>query len=131
MAVYCKEVLDSDPELLTVRIPKIEMECTYDLTEILEDKDFSFRIIEPFYNFRDNIDVESLSQYMLHKTHLSIDEIGTEAAALSATALSMCLVPEPDAIKLFHVNHPYYFVIRENTTGTILFLGRVMNPGNL
>jgi len=62
-----------------------------------------------------------------HAALVEVDEKGTVAAA--ATSLSMgCAahyVPPPAT---FHADHPFVFLIRDNQTGTILFLGRVIDP---
>jgi len=36
--------------------------------------------------------------------------------------------PSPDA-KFFIADHPFIFLIKDNTTGSILFIGKIMNPG--
>lgn len=62
---------------------------------------------------------------VLHQAFVNVDEEGTEAAAASAAVMlgmSMAKVPE------FRVDHPFLFLIRDNATGTILFLGRVTDP---
>ncbi len=60
---------------------------------------------------------------VVHKAFVEINEEGTEAAA--ATAIGMRTTSMPP---LFEANHPFLFLIRENTTGTILFIGRVTDP---
>ena len=57
----------------------------------------------------------------LHKTYINVDEKGTEAAAVTAIAMAgSALPPEPIEVKY---NKPFTFVIRDNDSGEILFLG--------
>ncbi len=62
---------------------------------------------------------------VLHKAFVDVNEMGTEAAAATAIAIGATSLPPPAT---FHADRPFVFVIRDNTTGTILFLGRVVNP---
>jgi serpin B len=57
-----------------------------------------------------------------HKTIISVDERGTEAAA--AAYVAILGIPNIE----FTMDRPFIFLIRDNPTGTILFAGRVMNP---
>jgi serpin B len=62
---------------------------------------------------------------VVHKAFVDVNEEGTEAAA--ATAVLMVRgMPAPPAT--FRADHPFLFLIRDNTTGSILFLGRVLEP---
>ena len=64
---------------------------------------------------------------VLHKAFVDVHEKGTEAAA--ATAVIMRPKGLPVAPKAtFRADHPFTFLIRENHTGSILFIGRVLNP---
>ena len=61
-----------------------------------------------------------------HSAFISVDESGTEAAAGTAVVIERKGAPRPDVrIKL---NRPFIYIIREKTTGTILFLGHFVNP---
>ena len=60
--------------------------------------------------------------HVAHKAYVSVNEEGTEAAA--ATGVSMVL-SIPAAMT---IDHPFIFLIRDIETGTILFMGRVMDP---
>jgi serpin B len=64
--------------------------------------------------------------YVFHKAFVEVNEEGTEAAA--ATAVIMTLKSAPHSSPVFHADHPFLFVIRDNRSGSILFMGRVMNP---
>ena len=57
----------------------------------------------------------------LHKTYIEIDEKGTEAAAVTSIGMGgSSLPPQPIDVKF---NEPFTFVIRDNISGEVLFLG--------
>ena len=58
-----------------------------------------------------------------HKAFVDVNEQGTEAAA--ATSIEFGITSLPASLV---VDHPFVFAIRERLSGTILFMGRVMNP---
>ncbi len=60
---------------------------------------------------------------MNYRPFMILCEEGTEAAA--STAVVMKKGPAP---KQFRADHPFIFLIRENQSGAILFMGRVANP---
>jgi serpin B len=68
---------------------------------------------------------ELLISKVLHKAFIEVNEEGTEAAA--ATAVVMKLRAMPQSIE-FRADHPFLFIIRENQTGAILFMGRMLKP---
>jgi serpin B len=63
---------------------------------------------------------------VVHKAFVSVDESGTEAAA--ATAVVMRFTSAPDTPVEMTVDRPFIYMIRDLKTGTILFVGRVLNP---
>jgi len=62
---------------------------------------------------------------VLHRAFIEVNEEGSEAAASTAVVLKK---GRPDE-RIFRADHPFLFLIRENTTGSILFLGRFTDPG--
>jgi len=64
---------------------------------------------------------------VVHKAFVAVDEAGTEAAAATAVEMALTSVPPPP-IEIT-IDHPFIFLIRDIETGTILFVGRVLNPG--
>jgi len=62
-----------------------------------------------------------------HKAYVSVDENGTEAAAATAVVMEASAV-EAGAPISFVVDRPFIFLIRDDQTGALLFLGRVMDP---
>jgi serpin B len=63
---------------------------------------------------------------VLHKAFIAVDEEGTEAAA--ATAVVMAGTAAPAEPVTLVVDRPFIFVIRDRLTGTVLFVGRVVDP---
>jgi serpin B len=63
---------------------------------------------------------------ILHKAFVGVDEAGTEAAA--ATVVVMDREAVSSAPAAIGIDRPFLFLIRDNPTGAILFLGRVMDP---
>ncbi len=62
---------------------------------------------------------------VLHKTFVRVDEEGTEAAAV--TSVSMGATSAPSGFYMI-INSPFLCVIRERSSNTILFAGKVMEP---
>jgi serpin B len=64
-----------------------------------------------------------------HKTFISVDEKGTEAAAATATTMSVtALSVEPETPVEVTVNRPFLFAVQDRDSGACLFLGRVVDP---
>jgi serpin B len=71
---------------------------------------------------------------VLHKAYISVDEKGAEAAAATAIVGPVAMsAPPPPPLNPpppvpFFADHPFLYLIRDDNTGTILFMGRVENP---
>jgi len=64
---------------------------------------------------------------VLHQTFIETNEEGTEAAV--ATVVEMVYgSANPSSIEKVTLDHPFIYFIRESTTGTIIFMGRVGDP---
>lgn len=62
-----------------------------------------------------------------HKTHLEVSEEGTVATGVTSIGIAMSIEP-PQHIFEFLADRPFLFVIRENRSGTILFIGKIVEP---
>ena len=60
---------------------------------------------------------------VIHKAFVEVNESGTEAAAVTLNMVTMA-----GRANSFVVDHPFIFLIRDNGSGTILFLGRIVDP---
>lgn len=68
----------------------------------------------------------------IHKAYIDLDENGTEAAAATAVVMAMATAmqqrtPPPPPI-YFTADHPFLFLIRDNASGAVLFMGRITDP---
>jgi serpin B len=64
----------------------------------------------------------------IHKAYVDVDEEGTEAAAATATTFTSMAMRAPSQPIVFRADHPFVFLIRDNRSGGILFMGRVADP---
>jgi len=66
---------------------------------------------------------------VVHKAFVDVNEEGTEAAAATAVGVAAeAVVPQEPPVPVFRADHPFLFLIRDRHTGSILFIGHVMDP---
>jgi hypothetical protein len=61
-----------------------------------------------------------------HKTVVEVSETGTVAVGVTGVGIGTTAMPESVN---FAINHPFFYAIRDNTSGDLLFVGVLMNPG--
>jgi serpin B len=67
---------------------------------------------------------------VIHKAYVDVNEEGTEAAAATAVTMRALAIRVPDQPPpVFHADHPFVFLIRDNRSESILFMGRLADPG--
>jgi len=114
-----------------VAMPKFKMSSTTTLSETLQSlgmKDAFDVKLADFSGMDGKVHWLCLSA-VLQRAFIEVNEEGTEAAA--ATAVAMFLGHQPMAEPPeFRADHAFLFLIRDSTTGSILFTGRVSEPEN-
>lgn len=63
---------------------------------------------------------------ILHEAFVAVDEKGTEAAAATAVVMDLRAMPADPVV--LEIDRPFLFALRDRETGTVLFLGRVLDP---
>ena len=117
--------LQSSPVNLTM--PRFKIESKFGLKQALSDLGMPVAFSDSDADFSGMDGGRGLYiSDVVHKAYVSVDEAGTEAAA--ATGVIVGTTSMPTNIKDMTLDHPYIFLIRDIPTGTILFMGRVMNP---
>jgi serpin B len=66
---------------------------------------------------------------VMQEAQLSVDESGSEATAATIVRGLVTGLSE-DPIPVFRADHPFFLVIRDRPSGTLLFLGRLMDPAS-
>ena len=109
-------------------MPKFEYESSFGLKQALTTLGMEDAFIPDTADFSGmNGRRDLFIQDVLHKAFVSVDEAGTEAAAATAVIVgTTSLPPEPIEVK---IDRPFIYLIRDIETGTVLFVGRVLNPG--
>jgi len=64
---------------------------------------------------------------VVHKAFVEVEEKGTEAAAATGVVMARTAVLAAPPV-VFRADHPFFFLIRDTRTGSILFLGRLVRP---
>ena len=65
--------------------------------------------------------------HVIHKAFVDVNEKGTEAAAATAVSARLVSAHLPEGIE-FRADRPFFFLIRDTRTGSILFAGRLTDP---
>lgn len=104
--------------------PKFELETEYELVEPLKNMGMSAAFLNADFSNMNEHERVFISD-VIHKAFVNVDEEGTEAAAATAVIIRETAIMEP---RIFNANRPFIFLIRENESGNILFMGRINNP---
>jgi len=114
------------PTIVDIYLPKFTFKTEYNLKNMLIDigLDIAFSSYADFsgMNGYGGLFIEKV----LHKAFIEVNEEGTEAAAATTVHILETAITEP--IKIFNVDHPFTLLIQHKETGTILFMGSVINP---
>lgn len=115
------------PTVVRAQIPKFEMASELRLNRALRAMGMA-NAFSREANFSGITGQRNLAiSQVVHKAMITVDEEGTEAAAASGVGVRPISEQFPPA-PVFRADHPFLFLIREKSTGSILFMGRVSNP---
>jgi serpin B len=132
------EMLDSSLDAMWERevqvyLPKFKFDASFKLGGTLQD----MQMTDPFDP--ELSDLTGIAQPadgnlyvadVLHKAFIDVNEAGTEAAAATAVVVGittcLCGPPQP---AVFRADHPFLFALRDRHSGSLMFMGRVTEPG--
>jgi len=111
-----------------VSIPKFKMTSQFSLASVLKSMGMADAFNPDKADFSGmNGKTDLFISAVIHKAYVDVNEEGTEAAAATAVTMKLTSVG-PSQIPVFRADHPFLFLIRDNHSGSILFIGRVTNP---
>jgi serpin B len=117
------------PHTVQLSLPRFKLTDEFELSRVLAELGMPLAFDRSRADFSGITGTRELViSAVVHKAFLEVDEKGTEAAA--ATAVTMMRASAMIAAKpiVFRADHPFLFLIRDTSTGSILFLGRLVNP---
>ena len=128
-------VAQADEKLVEVTLPKFRIAERMDLSNAAKALGIAVAFSKRQADFSGMASLVSRRLYVsdiLQKTYVDLDEKGTEAAAATVMRMSVTAMaryqPDPERPLVFDANHRFIYLIRDETTGDILFIGRMANP---
>ncbi|GJY92136.1 serpin-ZX [Tanacetum coccineum] len=119
-----------EERLNNVWIPKFEISCAFEPEDVMKQMGLTLPFKRTNTELSGIVHTSHLSHSMLYvsilqKAVIKVDEKGTEAAACTRMLLSRGGCP----LEInFVADHPLMFMIREDTSKAVLFVGSVLNP---
>ena len=110
---------------VALTMPKYEFESSFQLSDKLIEMGMPNAFGDADFSGMTGTRELFISE-VVHKAFISVDEEGTEAAAATAVIMPVLAAPTP-AVEVT-IDRPFIYMIRDLQTGTILFVGRVLNP---
>lgn len=107
---------------LELVVPKLELDTRASLVPQLQALGMR-RAFTQLAELQGMADARLYLSDVIHQTWLRVDEKGTEAAAVTAGLAEIVSMP-----RQFHADRPFFFVIRDNRSETLLFMGRIERP---
>ncbi|MDY7008127.1 MAG: serpin family protein [Cyanobacteriota bacterium] len=123
-------MLKFESQTVTLTLPKFKNQYEITLNDILKTlgMEIAFDRKKADFSGMRSIPPELYIDEIKHKTFVEVNETGTEAAAATSIAMGVASAMVT-SLKMF-VNRPFFLAIRDNNSGTILFMGEITNPEN-
>ena len=110
---------------IALQLPRWKTAYEVTLNNILQSLGIKEAFMGGVADFTGIADARLSISKVKHKTFIEVNEKGTEAAAVTSIGIEVTSFPNMSQMV---VNRPFLFVIREKSSGTILFLGRIQDP---
>jgi serpin B len=111
-----------------IKLPRFKFEYEIQLNEALKALGMETAFDTDKANFSNMTDTPAKIDEVKHKTFVEVNEEGTEAAAATSVGVVATSATMPETPFQMIVNRPFWCAIRDNQTGTVLFMGSIVNP---
>lgn len=113
-------------------LPRFKLEWEADLNDELKAMGMAEAFSQQRANFLQMAKVNAGNLFISEvrqKTWAEVNEEGTVAAAVTSVTMGIGSVRPPQEKFVMKVDRPFFFAIRDNVTGVLLFMGSVADPG--
>ena len=122
-----KSIIDNMPTgKVEVYLPRFNNKNNLSLKSPLQNMGMKLAFSD-MADFSKIADIQLLISSVAHITNIELTEEGTEAAAVTIIGVGVTSMPVEPPTPVFKVNKPFLYVIREKSTGVILFIGKMGN----
>jgi serine protease inhibitor len=111
----------------SIQLPRFKFEYGVNLTEPLKAIGMADAFDPAKADFSGISAERTVISQVQHKTFIEVNEEGTEAAASTSVGIATLSAPTEPPFQMV-VDRPFFAAIRDNQTGTVLFMGRVVEP---
>lgn len=112
--------------VVDLSLPKFKTEYSKKLNDVLTNMGMEIAFTDGA-DFTGITDIPAKISFVKQDTYISTDESGTEAAAVTTVGMELTSMPAPPKKVIFNAERPFIYIIQENSTGAILFMGAVKN----
>jgi serine protease inhibitor len=110
----------------SITLPRFTLEYDIALNDTLKALGMEMAFDPQQSDFSGMTETPATISQVKHKTFIEVNEEGTEAAAVTSVGIVATSVPPPPFSMV--VDRPFFCAIRDNETGTILFMGSIVDP---
>lgn len=111
---------------ISIRLPRFTFSYETELKKPLMQLGITEAFIPELANFKGITDSDIYISRVRHKSFVEVNEEGTEAAAVTSIEFRETAMPSEPLT--FYVDRPFVFALREKTTNSLMFIGKVMEP---
>ena len=110
-----------------VQVPRFKLEYDVSLKKALSALGMSIAFDANKATFDELSSASTKIDQVRHKTFVEVNEEGTEAAAATSIGIIATSMPMHEPFQMV-VDRPFFCAIRDNKTGTVLFMGAIVDP---
>ncbi len=128
---FAQTIEKLEKQEVQVYLPSFKVRSKFDLEKLLA----AMGMPDAFSNRADFSRMTPLNDLkidkVIHEAFIDVNEEGTEAAASTAVVIirKSAIIDPPNNI--FRADRPFFYVIKENSSNSILFMGKVVNPAEI
>ena len=116
----------------TVMLPRFKVEYETELNDVLKTLGMADAFDSSQADFSGIASTNAAARLYIsdvkHKAFAEVNEEGTKAAAVTSVGVSVTSVQIPREPFVMKVDRPFFFVIRDDATGALLFMGSIVDP---